>query len=91
MATIRSGVPGHDNGTAYIRLRQGKLVDGPSGQRAWDRTTAGRFEIICPGCGDDPSRDWSEISEELRRIRGEYATKEGAKAALEDHLGMETR
>ena len=71
-------MPGHDDGTAFVRLRRGKLVDGP-------------YEIVCPGCGDDPDRDWSEISEELRRIRGRYATKAGAEAALMDHIGMETR
>jgi len=91
MTTIRSGVPGHDDGTAFIRLRRGKLADGPPGQRVWDKTTEGPYEIVCPGCGDDPSRDWSEISEELRRIRGRYGTKEGAEAALMDHIGMQTR
>jgi hypothetical protein len=91
MATVRSGVPGHDDGTAFVRLRRGKLVDGPSGQRVWDNTTEGPYEVVCPGCGDDPSRDWSEISAELRRIRGIYRTKEGAEAALMDHIGMQTR
>ena len=66
-------------------------LDGPSGQRVWDNTAEGPYEIVCPGCGDDPSRDWSEISAELRRIRGIYGTKEGAEAALMDHIGMETR
>jgi 3-oxoadipate enol-lactonase len=91
MAAAPSGVPGHDDGTAFVRLRRGKLVDGPSGQRVWDNTAEGPYEIVCPGCGDDPSRDWSEISAELRRIRGIYGTKEGAEAALMDHIGMETR
>lgn len=62
MTTVRSGVPGHDDGTAFVRLRWGKLVDDPSGQRVWDKTTEGPYEIVCPGCGEDPSRDWSEIS-----------------------------
>jgi hypothetical protein len=78
MTTIPPGVPGHDDGTAFVRLRRGELADG-------------RYEIVCPGCGDDPDRDWSEISEELRRIRGMYSTKEAAKAALMDHIGMQTR
>ena len=59
MATVHSGVPGHDDGTAFVRLRRGKLVDGPSGQRVWDNTTEGPYEVVCPGCGDDPGRDWS--------------------------------
>jgi hypothetical protein len=83
--------PGHDDGTAFVRRRWGKLVDDPSGQRVWDNTAEGPYEVVCPGCGDDPSRDWSEISEELRRIRGMYRTKEGAEAALMDHIGMQTR
>ena len=91
MTTIRSGVPGHDDGAAFIRLRRGKLVDGPSGRRVWDETAGGPYEIVCPACGDDPDRDWSEISAELRRIRGIYSTKAGAEAALEDHIGMQTR
>jgi hypothetical protein len=91
MTTVRAGVPGHDDGTAFVRLRRGKLVDDPSGQRVQDNTAEGPCEIICPGCGDDPGRDWSEISEELRRIRGIYGTKEGAEAALMDHIGMQTR
>jgi hypothetical protein len=84
-------VPGHDEGTAFVRLRRGKVVDGSLGHRVWDGTTEGPYEIVCPGCGDDPDRDWSEISEELRRIRGRYSTKEGAEAALMDHIGMQTR
>jgi hypothetical protein len=91
MTTIRAGVPGHDDGTAFVRLRRGRLVDDPSGQGVQDNTAEGHYEIICPGCGDDPGRDWSEISEELRRIRGIYGTKEGAETALMDHIGMQTR
>ena len=91
MTTVRSGVPGHDDGTAFVRLRRGKLADGPSGPRVQDNTAEGPDEIVCPGCGDDPGRDWPEISEDLRRIRGRYGTKEGAEAALMDHIGMPTR
>ena len=80
MATVRSGVPGHDDGTAFVRPRRGKFVTGPSGLPVQDNTAEeGPYEIICPVCGDDPSRDWSEISEELRRIRGIDATKAGAR------------
>jgi len=91
MTAARPGVPGHDNGAAVVRRRRDKLADGPPGQRLQGNTAAGPYEIVCPGCGDDPSRDWSEISEELRRIRGIYATKESAEAALMDHIGMQTR
>ena len=91
MTTVRSGVPGHDDGAAFVRLRWGKLVYGPSGQRVQDKTAEGPYEIVCPGCGDAPGRDWPEISGDLRRIRGRYATKEGAEAALMDHIGRQTR
>jgi hypothetical protein len=91
MTTTGRGVRGHDGGTAFVRPRQGKPADGPSGQRMQGSTAEGPYEIVCPGCGDDPGRDWSEISEELRRIRGTYATRESAEAALMDHIGMQTR
>ena len=54
-------------------------------------TAEGAYEIVRPGCGDDPGPDWSKISEELRRIRGAYATKEGSEAALMDHIRMQMR
>ena len=91
MTAARPGVPGHGNGAAFVRRRRDKLAEGPPGQRLPDNTAEGPYEIVCPGCGDDPSRDWSEISDELRRIRGIYATKESAEAALMDHIGMQTR
>lgn len=91
MTAVPPGVPGHDDGAAFVRPRRGKLAEGPPGQRVQDNTVEGPYEIVCPECGDDPSRDWSEISEELRRIRGIYASKESAEAALMDHIGMQTR
>jgi hypothetical protein len=91
MTPARPAVPGHDNGAAFVRRRREKPADGPPAQRLQDNRAEGPYEIVCPGCGDDPSRDWSEISEELRRIRGSYATKESAEAALMDHIGMQTR
>jgi hypothetical protein len=91
MATVRPGVPGHDDGTAFVRPRRGKLAGGRSGRRTQGNATEGPYEIVCPGCGDDPDRDWSEVSEELRRIRGIYATKQSAEDALMDHIGMQTR
>jgi hypothetical protein len=91
MTSVRSGVPGHDDGTAFVRPRRSKPAGGQPGRRAPGSATEGTYEIVCPGCGDDPDRDWSEISEELRRIRGSYATKQSAEDALMDHIGMQTR
>jgi uncharacterized cupredoxin-like copper-binding protein len=48
MTTVRPGVPGHDDGTAFVRLRRGKLADGLSGPWVWDNTAEGRYEIVCP-------------------------------------------
>lgn len=91
MTPIRPGVPGHDDGAAFVRPRRANPASGPAGQGPQGNTAEGTYEIVCPGCGDDPDRDWSQISEELRRIRGSYATKAGAEAALMDHIGMQTR
>ena len=41
MTTVRSGVPGHDDGTAFVRLRRGKLADDPSGPRVCDKNGRG--------------------------------------------------
>ncbi len=54
-------------------------------------TTEGPYEIICPGCGDDPGLDGSEVTPELRAVRGVYATADEAREALTKHLGMITR
>ena len=45
------------------------------------------FELICPGCGDHPYLDYSEVSPRLQHIRGPYAMSEGL-AAYAEHLGM---
>lgn len=91
MTSVRSGVPGHDDGTASVRPRRREPAGGRPGRRAQDSVAGDMYEIVCPGCGDDPDRDWSEVSAELRRIRGSYATKQSAEDALMDHIGMQTR
>jgi hypothetical protein len=80
------------DGVALVRLRRGKLVDGLSGQRVCDGMAESPSEIVCPGCGGDPGRDWSEISGELRRIWGVHATNEGEEAGLMGrHIGTQMR
>ena len=44
------------------------------------------FELICPGCGDNPYLDYSEIPPRLQWLRGPR-TLEAALAAYDKHLG----
>jgi hypothetical protein len=84
---VRSGMPGHDRGTARIRLRLGTLHDTPAGDRSWDWAAVGPYEIICPACGDDPTLNYGEVPLELQDIRGNHVTLHEARAALAKHTG----
>ena len=44
------------------------------------------FEIVCCDCGDHPDLDYTEVSPELRRIRGPYLIADGV-AAYAAHVG----
>jgi hypothetical protein len=88
MTATSHGVPGHDNGLASLRLRLGKLHHDPARGYVWDMTSEGPYEVICPACGDDPSWNYSDISPELQAIRGNHATAEVGRAALEEHIGI---
>lgn len=88
--TISHGVPGHDNGTASVRLRMGELKDDPAGgPGAWDLASIGPYEVICPACGDNPDLNYSEVSPELQALRGNYATSADALEALAVHIGIQ--
>jgi hypothetical protein len=43
------------------------------------------FEVICCHCGDDPYRDYSEVSARLQQLRGPYPLREGL-TAYREHL-----
>jgi hypothetical protein len=88
VTAIQSGVPGHDKGTATIRLRLGTLRDDRPGWRAWDRAAVGPYEIICRACGDDPARNYAEVPPEILDIRGNYVTLREARDALAKHTGQ---
>jgi hypothetical protein len=45
------------------------------------------FEFICPGCGDHPYLEYSEVSPWLQNIRGPYTIGEGV-AVYAGHLGL---
>jgi hypothetical protein len=64
--------------TVMLRRRPGRMVAGqPEGGRTGD------YEIVCCDCGDDPDRDWRQVSPALRAIRGPYPVTAGITAYLE--------
>jgi hypothetical protein len=74
------GEPGHGR-TAFVRRQPVRIVDG--------RVEGGNtdvFELICPGCGDNPYVDYSEVPSQLQRLRGPR-TLEAALRAYDKHLG----
>ena len=75
-----AGQPGHGR-TAFVRRQPARIVDG----RAQGGYT-GLFELICPGCGDNPYVDYSEVSPQLQWLRGPLAL-EAALEAYDRHLG----
>ncbi len=81
MTLPRAGQPGHGR-TASLRRQPVRVADG--------RVEGGYtdvFELICPGCGDHPYLDYSEVSPRLQRIRGPYPMGEGL-AVYAGHLGL---
>lgn len=75
-----AGQPGHGR-TAFVRRQPARIVDG----RAQGGYTDA-FELICPGCGDNPYVDYSEVPPQLQRLRGSL-TLEAALEAYDKHLG----
>ena len=66
--------------TVVLRRQPARIVEGhPEG----GYTDA--FELICCDCGDDPDRDFCEVSLELQRIRGPYSIMDGI-TAYEKHI-----
>jgi hypothetical protein len=74
------GEPGHGR-TAFVRSQPTRIVDGRV-----EGGYTGRFELICPGCGDNPYVDYSEIPPQLQWLRGPL-TLEAALEAYDKHLG----
>ena len=71
-----------DGSTAVLRRQPTRFVDGQAEGPYNDA-----FEIICCGCGDDPGRDYHEVSPRLQLVRGPYPIKDGI-AAYETHLRL---
>jgi hypothetical protein len=74
------GQPGHGR-TARLRRQPFRLTD-----RRVEGGYTGAFEVICPGCGDDPDLDYSEVPPWLQDLRGPHTIKEGLAVYLE-HIG----
>lgn len=68
------GQPG-SGWTVVLRRQPARIVEGrPEGGYTDE------YEIICCDCGDDPDRDYREVSAELQRIRGPYPIAAGITA-----------
>jgi hypothetical protein len=75
-----AGQPGHGR-TAFLRRQPTRIVDG-----RFEGGYTGRFELICPGCGDHPYLDYAEIPPRLQWLRGPRPL-EAALEAYDKHLG----
>ena len=74
------GQPGHGS-TAFVRRQPARIADGRI-----QGSSTGAFELICPGCGDNPYVDYSEVPPQLQRLRGPR-TLQAALEAYDKHLG----
>jgi hypothetical protein len=71
-----------DGWTVVLRRQATRVVEGrPEG----GYTDA--YEIVCCYCGDHPDFHYSEVSPELRRVRGPYSVADGVTAYIE-HVGL---
>ena len=63
-----------------MRLQPVRIVDG-----RFEGGYTAVYEFICPGCGDNPYVDYSEIPSLLQWLRGPF-TLEAALEAYDKHL-----
>jgi hypothetical protein len=80
-ASPPAGQPGHGS-EAVLRSQPVRVVAG--------RVEGGytdMYELVCPGCGDHPDLDYSEISPRLQWLRGPYVL-EAALAVFHKHQGV---
>jgi hypothetical protein len=71
--------------TVVLRRQPVRIVAGQAEGGYTDE-----FEIICCDCGDDPGRDYREVSPALQRIRGPYPIASGITAYVQ-HGGTRAR
>ena len=74
-----AGQPGHGK-TAFVRRQPVRIVDGRV-----EGGYTGVFEFVCPGCGDNPYVDYSEVPSRLQWLRGPF-TLQPALEAYDKHL-----
>jgi len=75
-----AGQPGHGR-TAFVRRQPVRIVDG-----RFEGGYTEAFELICPGCGDNPYVDYAEIPSRFQWLRGPF-TLQAAPEAYDKHLG----
>ena len=80
---ICDAVAGHDNGTAFLRAQPVRMIDGHA-----DEGYTGRYEVICPACGDDPGLSYDQVPPGLQKIRGPSESLAGGLAALHAHVRL---
>lgn len=80
MASPPAGQPGHGS-TAFVRRQPVRIVCG-----RFEGGYTNVFELICPGCGDHPYLDYSEVSPRLQWLRGPRSLT-ASLAAYHKHLG----
>ncbi len=76
-----AGQLGHGD-TAYMRRQPVHILDG-----RFEGGYTDVFEVICPGCGDHPYLDYSEVAPRLQWLRGPR-TLQAALAAYYRHVGL---
>ncbi len=80
MGDVSHRAAGHHDGV-FLRAQPARVVDG--------RTSVGytgKYEVICPVCGDDPNLNYDQVSPELQKLRGPHSALANGVAALDEHL-----
>ena len=83
---IPPGQPGHGNGLVGIRLKPVRIDDDGMIRQGY----ADQWELLCPACGDDGTKDYAAVTPEIQQVRGPYPDDESARVALEKHIGLNT-
>ena len=66
-----AGQPGHGS-TAFLRSQPVRIVDGH-----FEGGYTDVYELICPGSGDHPYLDYSEVASRLQWLRGPRTLEAG--------------